>query len=232
MNFKIMSILELFSLIQSIITIIASINKIRKDRIRGFINSPYIIVFGLSLLITSILFFVPWEKIHFGEKENKVVHDTIFVNQQIINAPNDTHLALKISPKKVTNIPKVIPQISNTKSPKLKYPDIQMGDNNNLLIGDNNVQTTNLFGKLDRKPRKEDISAIAQLLLNKSKKLTIVYQETDLEAKRYSFELKQKLNEKGFQNVELFGRLYIGPDLQDSDMMLDTINYNIVVELN
>lgn len=132
------------------------------------------------------------------------------------------------------------------KTPLIKHIPIDTGKNQKrvdiefkapitsspMQFGNNNTQNNQITGKLDHHPIDQEINAIFKMLPFKNRKLTLKYQTQDFESKNYCIELKEILNNYGYNNVIFFPRLTIGAPAQKYKIQLDTVNYVISVEWN
>lgn len=104
--------------------------------------------------------------------------------------------------------------------------------NSPMQIGNGNTQNNQFNGKIDRHPLEREINSILTYFPLRSREITVQYQSTDIESKNYSIELKNILNSLGYKNVKFFSHLSIGTPQQPYLVTIDTVNYNISVELN
>jgi hypothetical protein len=198
---------------------------------------PYIITASALFVISLLLTYKPWNKIHYGDQPVKIIYKDTSINSHPITVQAVNHKTIPETVKKNPHIQLLTNRIKkNTSASQKKIDTVYKAKNlvtapnyGNQQVGDNNVQ--NNLGKLDHHPQQADINAFMYYLHDKAKTIVLAYETPDSDSANYCKELKSILEQYGYK-VELFGHLNIGMPSQSKKIMVDTVNYRISVEWN
>ena len=243
-------VLNILKVLLSSITTITGLIKIyefikeKKEKLKTIFFNPIGKVFTISLIITALVFLIPWKRIHIDSEtavqKPTVIHDTVTINKNLpipIVSKKSKPLILNQKTKVV-----YVPVKENSKSKQgSKLPDtnvknqtISSGSNAHIINGNGNSVGVNGDQYTGIKPRQVDDATILYLIAKiPSKQTRLDFSVAgDTESHNYFEQIKKALISKGYIKINPNVGLLISPSYKTIPVLRDDEYGAVTIEIS